>query len=256
VRHTPTFSIEDEMTEPAAATPPQDTASTAEDFVDIFLAPAKVFARRAKASPMVPFLVVCVIMSVLFFSSRNILSPIFDAQIAKQTAAQMKANPQITPEMIEKSKPITNVILTVGGIIGSPIILLFLAMILWIIGRFFMSSGLTYGTALLITSFTWFPRIIAGIVTLVEGLTMDVGKLTEPGQLAIAASRLVDPASMSTGMYTLLTNVDVFAIWGSVLCAIGLMYAGKLEKSKAITTAAIMFVLGCVPALWLLLTGK
>jgi hypothetical protein len=244
------------MTEPAAAAAPQDTASTAEDFVDIFVAPAKVFARRAKASPMAPFLVVCILMSVLFFASRNLLSPIFEAQIAKQTAAQMKANPQLTPEMLEKARPFTNIALTVGGIIGTPVALLFLAMILWIIGRFFMSSSLTYGTALLITSFTWFPRIIAGIVNLVEGLTMDVSKLTEPGQIAIAASRLVDPASMSNGMYALLSSVDVFAIWGSVLCAIGLIHAGKLEKSSAIATAAIMFVLGCLPAIWLLVTGK
>lgn len=244
------------MTEPAAATTPKDTAGTAEDFVDIFFAPAKVFARRAKASPMAPYLVVCIVMIGLFFASRNVLAPIFDAQTAKAMAAQMKANPQITPEMIEKGKPIANVFITIAGIVGAPILLLVIALVLWIIGRFFMSSELTYGTALLITSYTWFPRIISGVVSIVEGLVMDISKMTEPGQLSIALSRFFDPASMSGGTYQLLTAVDVFAIWGAVLCAIGLMHAGKLEKSKAITTAAIMFALGFVPALFRVVSGS
>lgn len=245
------------MTEPSAATAtPTDTASTAEDFIDIFVSPAKVFARRAKASPMAPYLVVCVVMIALFFASKSILAPIFDAQMAKGTAAQMKANPQITPEMIEKSKPITNAVVTVAGVVGVPVLLLISALFLWIIGRFFMSSELTYGTALLITSFTWFPRILSSVIAVVEGLTMDISKMTEPGQLSIAASRLFDPSTMSAGMYQLLTGIDVFAIWGTVLCAIGLMYAGKLEKSKAITTAVIMFVIGSLPAIWMVLTGK
>jgi hypothetical protein len=244
------------MTEPAAATTPTDTAGTAEDFVDIFLSPAKVFARRAKASPMAPYLVVCIVMIGLFFASRNVLAPIFDAQMAKGMAAQMKANPQLTPEMIEKSKPITSVFITIAGVVGVPILLLISALFLWVIGRFFMSSGLTYGTALLITSFTWFPRIIAAVVSIVEGLVMDISKMTEPGQLAIAVSRFVEPSSVSGGVYQLLTGLDLFAIWGAVLCAIGLMHAGKLEKSKAITTAVIMFVIGSIPAIWMVLTGK
>lgn len=244
------------MTEPAAATTPKDTAGTAEDFVDIFVAPAKVFARRAKASPMAPYLVVCIVMIGLFFASRNVLAPIFDAQMAKQMAVQMKANPQLTPEMIEKGKPIANVFITIAGITGVPIVLLVSALFLWVIGRFFMSSELTYGTALLITSYTWFPRMIGSLLGILQGLLMDISKLTEPGQVSFALSRFIDPASVSGGVYQLLTGIDLFAIWGTVLCAIGLMHAGKLEKSKAITTAVIMFVIGLIPAVFAFARGN
>jgi len=246
------------MTEPSASTAPTptDNASMAEDFVDIFVSPAKVFARRAKASPMVPYLVVCVVMIVLFFASKNVLSPIFDAQIQKAMAVQMKANPQLTQDMVDKSKPFMAIATNVGGVVGVPILLLIVGLVTWIVGRFFMSSSLTFGTALLITSFSWFPRIIASVITLVEGLMMDVTKLTSPYQLSVSAARFFDPAAMSDGLYRTLAQFDVFSIWSTVLVVIGLIHAGKLDKSKATITGVIMFACGALPAIWALLTGK
>jgi hypothetical protein len=245
------------MTEPAGAVPPPiDNASMVEDFVDIFTAPAKVFARRAKASPMVPFLVVCVVMIALFIASKNVLQPIFDVQIQKAMALQMKTNPQFTQEMADKAKGFANISMTIGGVVVLPVVLLIIGLVTWIVGRFFMSSTLTFGTALLISAFSWMPRILASVIVLVEGLTMDVSKMTSPYQLSIAASRLVDPASMSDGLYSLLGQVDVFAIWGTVLVAIGLMHAGKLDKTKATATAVIMFVCGLLPSIWAVANGR
>jgi hypothetical protein len=228
----------------------------AEDFVDIFVSPAKVFARRATASPMVPYLVVCAVMIALFFASKNMMQPIFDAQFQKGMALQMKSNPQFTQEMADKAKPFMNMSITIGGVIGVPILLLIVGLVTWIVGRFFMSSRLTFGTALLISAFSWMPRIVASVIVLVEGLTMDVSRMTSPYQLQIAASRFFDPASMSDGLYSLLGQIDVFAIWGTVLLAIGLMHAGKLDKSKATITAVIMFVCGCIPAIWAVANGR
>jgi hypothetical protein len=247
------------MTEPtatAAAPTPPDTASVAEDFVDIFVAPAKVFARRAKASPMTSYLVVCIVMIVLFFASKNVMSPIFDAQIQKQMAARMKANPQITQEMIDRSKPITNIIINVGGVVGVPVLLLIAALFTWVIGRFFMGGVFSYGTALLITAFSWFPRILESVICLVEALVMDVSKMTSPLQLQFDVARFSNPDSMANGLYLLLGQIDLFTIWSTVLVIIGLMYAGKLDKSKATITGVIMFALGAAPAVWALVMGK
>jgi hypothetical protein len=246
------------MSEPsaAAATTPPDNASMAEDFIDIFVSPAKVFSRRAKASPFVPYLVICVVMIVLFFAGKNALGPIIDAEIQKSMEQSMKANPQLTQDMVDKSKPMMAIGINIAGVIGVPILLLILALVLWIVGRFFMSSALTFGTALLIIAYSKFPGIIGGVVGLVEGLTMDVTKMTSHLQLTVSAARFFDPATMSTGLYTLLGQIDLFEIWSIVLIVIGLMYAGKLDKSKATATGVIMFVCACIPGLWALLTGK
>lgn len=245
------------MTDPTAVTPtPQDNASMAEDFIDIFVSPAKVFARRAKASPIVPFLVVSIVIAVIFFASKNVLGPVFDAQIQKQMAEQMKTNPQLTQDMVDKMKPMMSITFSIAGIVGTPIALLIIGLFTWVIGRFIMGGMFSFGTALLIASFSWFPRVLGAVVGLVEGLTMDVGKMTSLFQLSVSPARFFDPASMSTGAYQLLANFDLFSIWGSVLLAIGLMYAGKLDKSKATITAVIMFIGGCLPALWAVAMGK
>jgi hypothetical protein len=245
------------MSEPTAAAPTTtDNASVAEDFVDIFTSPSKVFARRAKASPMAPYLVVCLVMIALFFASKNLLAPIFDVQIQKQLAMQMKANPQLTQDMVDKMKPMMAISFNVVGVIGIPLLLLISSLVLWIIGRFFMSTALTFGTALLIVSYSWFPRILSGAVSLVEGMTMDVSKMTSPYQLSISASRLFDPATMSDGLYQVLAQIDLFAIWGYILIVLGLMHAAKFDKSKATTTAIITFICGCIPALFALAKGQ
>jgi hypothetical protein len=246
------------MTEPSAATAPTppDNASMAEDFVDIFVSPAKVFARRAKASPFVPYLVVCLVLIALFFASKNVLAPVFDAQMQKQMAIQMKANPQLTQDMVDKMKPMMAISFNVAGVIGVPILLLFVALILWIVGRFFMGGALTYGTALLIIAYSSFPRIISGAISVGEGLVMDVTKLTSPYQLSISPARFFDPASMSDGAYQMLGQLDLFSIWGIVLIVIGLQQAAKLDKTKATITGVILFVCGCLPAIWAFATGK
>jgi hypothetical protein len=245
------------MTDPTAVMPtPPDNASMAEDFIDIFVSPAKVFARRAKASPMVPFIVVSIVMAVVFFAAKNALQPVFDAMIDKQMALQMKTNPQLTQAMVDKIKPFTMISLTVGGIIGTPIILLLVGLATWIVGRFIMGGVFSFGTALLIVSYSWFPKIIASVIGLVEGLTMDVTKFSSPYQLSVSVARFIDPSSMSNGLYQLLAQLDLFTIWGAVLVAIGLTYAAKLDKSKARIAAVIIFFCGCLPALFAVATGK
>lgn len=245
------------MSEPTATAPTTaDNASVAEDFVDIFVSPSKVYARRSKASPLVPYLVICVIMIALFFSTKNVLAPIFDAKMQQGVAQQMKANPQLTQEQMDKARPFMNVAINVTGVIGVPILLLVVALVLWVVGRFFMSSSLTYGTALLILSYSWFPRVIGGVLGIVQGLVMDVSKMTEPAQVGAGIARFIDPASMSTGLYALLSQFDLFTLWSAVLVGIGLQYAGKLDKSKATIAAVIMFVLGCIPSLWQIMMGR
>jgi hypothetical protein len=144
----------------------------------------------------------------------------------------------------------------VFGVIGLPAILLVSSLVLWIVGRFFMSSALTFGTALMITAYSWFPRILAGVLSLVEGLTMDISKMTSPYQLSASPAHFIDPTTMSDGLFQVIAQFDVFTIWGYVLVAIGLMYAAKFDKSKATTTSIIVFVCGCIPALFALAKGQ
>ena len=78
------------MNDPLAVAPQPDTSGIVEDFVDIFASPAQVFARRANANPMLPFLIVCAILIGLFFASRGAMEPIYQAQMQKARARTAK----------------------------------------------------------------------------------------------------------------------------------------------------------------------
>jgi hypothetical protein len=245
------------MTDPAAppAPAPKDSASAAEDLIDIFIAPSKVYERRAKASPMMPFLIVWVVLSALFFTGKGVLGPVFDAEIQGQLATQMKNNPQLTPDMVEKMKPMMAISLNVAGVAGPPIVMLVVALIAWIVGRFIMGGNFSYGTALLIVAFAWFPKILEGVIDLCQGLLLDVTKMSSHFQLTLGVGRFLDPATTSQGMIALLGRIDLFTLWVTVLIVIGLIHAGKVEKGKAVGAGVIIWCIGAVPALFALLRG-
>jgi uncharacterized membrane protein YkgB len=242
------------VSDPISAAPQPDKAGIVEDFVDIFASPAQVFARRATSNPMVPFLIVSAILIGLFFASRGAMGPIFQAQMQKGVEAAMKANPQLTEDQMAKSRPMMEMSVNFGAIVIVPVGLLILGGITMGVGRV-LGGKPTYSTALMIASFAWVPRIIGSLVTMIQTLTMDVSGFVSPNQLSLSAARFVDPVTTSNGMQALLARVDVFTIWVTVLLAIGLVAGGKMPKSKQWIAAALLFVIGSVPAIWMLIKG-
>src|SRR4029453_16937200 len=92
------------MTEPTTSessasgpTTKPEKASLLDDFMDIFYAPAAVFARRANASFWVPLLIITVLLGVIFMANRDLIDPIMEAEMAR---AMAKSSRQLTPEQM------------------------------------------------------------------------------------------------------------------------------------------------------------
>jgi len=245
------------MTEPSAApaAPAPDKAGLFEDFIDIFVSPAKVFARRASSGGFIPFLIVAVLMAGLFFASRNVMEPIFDSEISRQIAAQAKANPQLAaPEAQEKMRSMMRVTFQWSTIVGAPILLLCLALVVWIVGKIF-GATVTYGSSLMITSYSYVPRVLASVLTMVQLQVVDPNKISGLAGVSYSPARFLDPETTSQGLMQLAMRFDVFVLWTTVLLAIGLMSAGKLTKEKATLAGVTLFGLGLLGALWALIKG-
>jgi hypothetical protein len=239
------------MTDPAAAPAPAqpEKANLFEDFVDIFGSPATVFARRATSSPMMPFLIVCVLLIGMFVVNKNLMAPIMDAEMQKGFEAAMKANPNLTPEMMERMKGTTQTFAVVGAAVFVPISVLVLGLVTWAVGRAF-GGTLSYGSAVLIASFAWIPRVVEAVLNSVQGLVLDVSKMTSHYQLTLSAARFLDPSTASPMVLGLLGRVDLITIWVTVLVSIGLVAAGKMPKEKVIVAGIVMWVVGAIPALY------
>ena len=233
---------------PAPATAP-DKASAIEDFVDIIFSPAKVFARRATSSPMLPFLVVFILLVAIFFVNRNVLAPIMESEMSKGMEVARKANPTMTDAQVETAKSVSKTFASLGAVIGVPIALLVLGLLAWIVARICGGTP-SYGTALLISAFAWVPRVVEGIVNSIQGILLDTGKMTSHYQMQLGPARFLDPATTPAWQFGLLGRLDLITLWVTVLFAIGLVYAGKVPKKNLVLAGILMWVLGSVFPLW------
>lgn len=217
-----------------------------EDFVDIFYAPSSVFARREKGSPWPPILVVTILLGLLFYANSGVLEPIMDAEFRRGMATAMRDNPQLTPEMIERSRGFTEMFTKVGVFIVMPITIFLIGLALWLCGKI-VDAKQTLKAAVVVAAYSYMPRVLESLIVGLQGLLMDVSRLTGRYQVTLSAARFSDPETTSPALLAILGRFDVFIIWVTVLLAIGLAVTGKIPRGKAAIAAFLVWILGALP---------
>ena len=240
------------MTEPttsesgaSAPTTKPEKASLLDDFMDIFYAPAAVFARRANASFWVPLLIITVLLGVIFMANRDLIDPIMEAEMAR---AMAKSSQQLTPDQMAAGRKFAGLLGTVGAFLGPPVVMLLLGITIWLVGKFFDATE-SVNAAIVVATFSYVPRIIEGIVNRVEGLMIDPSTLNSRYSLTLGVGRFLDPDTTSPILLGLVGRIDVFTIWITVLIAIGLAVTGKISRGRAAIAAAIVWLVGALPTL-------
>ena len=235
---------------PGSEMPPKpEKASLVEDFIDIFYAPSQVFARRANASFWMPLLIIAIVSAAFAFANRNVFAAIFDAEFARGAAKAMAQNPQITPEAMATMRGVQEKIVGFMGYIGTPLFIFVVAIMVWLAAKI-VSAKVTYGQAVLITTFAWIPRLVQGLLTTVQMLLLDTANITSMHSFGFSPARFVDRDSMPSIAFNLLGRLDLFTIWLTILIGIGIAVIGNVPRSKGYIAAAIVFVLGTIPALF------
>lgn len=229
----------------AEAAPPR--ASFVEDFIDIFYAPASVFERRRDASPWAALLVVTGLFAILSYVSFRLLGPAIDAEIGRNMAAAMAANPQLTPEAAEKMRGFTRITMMAGLVVGVPIAVLFLGLVLWFVGKLFDATE-SLRAAFLIITMSWLPRLLETLLGSIQGLFLDPSAMTSVAAVSLTPARFVDAATASPVLLILLQRVGPFVIWSYVIVAIGLAVLGRIPRGRAALASIILWALASLPA--------
>lgn len=231
-----------------ASTPSAAPASWWEDFVDIFYAPSQVFARRVNSGFGVPMLVVTVLVAILAVVNSGVMQPIMDAEFARSTAAAMRQNPSLTPEMMAKGRAFGEGIAKFGALIFMPIGIFLTGLVLWLVGKI-VDARETLAAAIMVAAYAYVPRVLEGVLAGVQGLLLDPSTLNGRFKLSLGVGRFLDPDTASPVALALLGRVDVFTIWVTVLLAIGLSVTGRIPRSRAAVAAAIVWLCGALPQL-------
>jgi hypothetical protein len=228
---------------PGSEMPPKpEQASLVEDFIDIFYAPSRVFARRATGGFFLVFLVVCAISAIFQFTSRSLTLAAAEADLPR-IEAKMRENPQVTEDMIASMRKSATP--GVSQYIATPIIILVLAFFVFAFARM-VSAKISYGQAAMITSLAFIPRLLAGLLRTVEALLVDPTNVKGSLALTHSPARFMDSDTPIMTM-ALLSRFDVFVLWSTVLIAIGIAVMGNVSRTRGAIAAGILWLLGMLP---------
>jgi len=235
------------VSQPSVVTTSAPTPALWEDFIDIIVAPASVFQRRQRSSWIVPLIIVTLAIGIIAFASRGVLQPLMDAEF-ERAADQMRKNPQVTEDMIAKTRGFFEFSRTFGAIIFTPFVIVIVGFMTWLVAKF-VDSKQTLGAALVVAAYSYVPRIIQTILNAVQGLVMKPDQLNSFFRLSFSPARFLDPDVASPVTLQLLSRFDVFTIWETVLLAIGVYVTGRVSKRQAVIAGILFWVVGTIPTL-------
>lgn len=219
-----------------------------EDFVDIFYAPSTVFARRSDGKFGMPLLFLVLVGAVLFFLTKNATSPIMDAEFARQSAAAIRKNPQLTAEQMASGRGFFETFAPVFFAVGITLSIFGTGFVLWLVGKLFDAKE-SVAAAIMIATYAEVPRLVQLLTNAAQGLVMSPESLNSMNSVGFNLARFMNPDG-SQVMIALASRVDLFTIWVTVLLAIGLHVVGKIPKHQAAIAAAITWVIGALPAVF------
>jgi hypothetical protein len=230
---------------PAAAS----SGSFWESIIDILYQPSEVFRRRLNTSVWPPMLFDAILVGVIVFATFNTLQPVFDAEFARSAAKTMAKNPQMTQELMDKSRVFGEAFAKWGAALGTLLAVFVLGVIAWLLGQL-VGAKQTFHAAMLVTAYAYVPRVIGALINGVEGLLMDPAKLTSLQSISLSPARFLDPDKANPLLVQLLTRIDLITIWVTVLLAIGLYTTGRTTKGRAVVFGILIWFVGSLPSLW------
>lgn len=231
----------------SADTAKSSNPSIFEDLVDILYQPAAVFERRRETVAFgLAILILTALSAVVFFATKSGFDPVLDVMVKQQSAEILRANPELTPEQLSASTGMMK-----GGIIGTmlayPLIIPFLAgLLFWVVGKFF-DSKLAIGAAVMVATYSYVPRFIGFIVSSLMAVLLPEDQITSFFSISLSPARFLDPATNSIGVMSVLARLDLFLIWQTVIAGIGISVLGGVSRGRGMTVAFLVWLLGFIP---------
>jgi hypothetical protein len=209
-----------------------------EDFVDVYLSPAELYARRRDESWTVPFLLFCAVSIVLYYAFLPVGGLVWEAAMVEN------APPNADADQIRQSAQFMKYL---GGVFV-PIGYGFMIAI--------MAVGLKLASAVLEPGARWRQAFTIATYAAYVGLIQQV--LTTVSVYLKSRSGAVSMADTSFGLMRFMADadpvvkamigrIDLFALWSLALCAIGLVVIVGMSRGKAIAAAAIAWLLVALP---------
>jgi hypothetical protein len=214
-----------------------------EDMIDIFHAPAAVFARRRDGRFVAALITLTLVFTFLTISAQSALAPVYDAEFTRGMAKAIEKAPELTAEQIATFRSFSKITMIVGGVLFMPLVALLVGGLLRLMGALF-DAALTFKLAVMITIYAQIPRVLQHVVWIVQGFLLPPESLNSRFAVGFGPARFMDVDATSPVLMALAERFDLFTLWATVLLAIGLRVLGKIPGGRAYLAAALVWVLG------------
>ncbi len=236
------------MSDPAQSST-VETAAWWEDYLEIFVAPSRVFERRKAAGFLLPLTILTVLSAVLILGLRGAYQVPLEADGVRQMEIVQQQNPEMTAEQAQRGAEIQANLGMYFFIAIIPILALLIGLFLWLTGKA-VGATETLGQAMLIATFASFPRLVGLLLGGLQGMFLPEESLNGMSRLSIGPARFLDPDVASAVSIALAVRFDITVVWITVLLAIGLKVIAKLPMNKALIAAGLVWVVGALPGLF------
>lgn len=223
----------------------QSPASIWEDFVEIFFAPREVFARRSDGRFVIALIVVTLVIALLFYASQGPLGTALEAEFMRGMEEARASGQQLNAEQMEAARNMAGTFGVVGVLLAIPVGIFLTALVMWLIGKLFESAA-TFGLAMVVATYSQFPKVLQTAAGLLQGLLFDPQTLQE---ISLGPARFADVANTSQLALALLARLDLFIIWCTILIAIGLQVLGRMPRGRAYFVAVLVWLCGALPVI-------
>jgi hypothetical protein len=227
--------------------------STAETLTGIFFEPGRVFESfRVKARFLIAGLI-----CVLAFTAFNVVY-IQKVGYENLVSAEMEMNPRaadMRPEDKERAINIQTNPIVKGIRYGAPLInfvfVFALGAVFYMLGAMMMTKPMTYPQALSVWTYSSYPPLLLAmllniILVFLNPPTDDANIVRgQAGLVHANLSILIDPNAHPV-LATALASLDVFAIFGLFLAALGMQKVARMSSSAAWTIVIAFWLVGLV----------
>ncbi|HEX7140722.1 MAG TPA: Yip1 family protein [Vicinamibacterales bacterium] len=222
---------------PSAAEP--EKPNTFQRITGVLFNPGPTFESIVKRPNILGPLLIFIIISVVSAVAVAVKAD-FDA-LAHEA---IEANPNIPPDKAEGAVSMTKAIMKVS-MYASPVlivlILVIAAGVCLLAFKMFGGEG-DFNTALSVTTYAWFPRLIRGVLGAIVMLSkgsLSIFDLQNPVMSNLGF--LFDPKTQPV-QYAIGATLDIFNIWSLVLLIIGLSAMSKLSKVRSAVIVIVLWL--------------
>jgi hypothetical protein len=218
------------------------TPSRWDDYLDVYIAPKRLFERRSDGKFGHALLVFLIASILLFAATRTAMEPIMMAEFERG----MASNPNLTPEQLEQARGFAPISFWIFLVVGTPIMVFGIGAMIWIAAKA-IGRSLSYAQSATIAVFAVFPRLVEHVLNGLQALLMDEQSLVGRYSVSIGPGRLLDPGD--TLLLAFLGRLDLFTLWVTALIFLGLKVVGRASTGQALAGAGLVWLLGALPAL-------